>query len=69
MNVDASLFKDTKLTERVSLQFRAESFNLLNSTTFGNPDGNINSSTFGVITSLRTNTGPRNLQFGLRLYF
>jgi hypothetical protein len=69
VSVDASLFKDARLTERLSLQFRAEAFNVTNTTTLGTPDGNINSSTFGAITSLRTNTAPRNLQFGIKLYF
>ncbi|HUS19268.1 MAG TPA: hypothetical protein VMZ25_06435, partial [Terriglobales bacterium] len=65
--VDLSLFKNIKVTESVKLQFRAESFNLLNHT---NPSGVGTSmqtpSTFGRITSYRD---PRELQFGLKLNF
>jgi hypothetical protein len=37
---DASVMKDWKLTEKVTGQFRAEVFNLLNQTQFGNPQFN-----------------------------
>jgi hypothetical protein len=37
-NVDFSLRKNTRLTERAALEFRAEFFNAFNSTQFGNPD-------------------------------
>jgi hypothetical protein len=37
MDLDLSFLKDTKLTEKVSMQFRAEFFNILNHTSFGNP--------------------------------
>jgi hypothetical protein len=36
--VNASLLKNTKLTERVNLQFRAEAFNLFNHPNFNLPD-------------------------------
>lgn len=69
INFDTSLFKEIPVRERYKLQFRAEAFNLANKTTLGNPNSNINSNSFGAITSLRTNTGPRQLQFALRLTF
>src|SRR5262249_50714091 len=37
-DVDLSVFKNTKLTERVNLQFRAELFNLFNRTNLGTPN-------------------------------
>ena len=36
--MDLSLIKNTPLTERVALQFRAEFFNTLNHTNFGPPN-------------------------------
>ena len=70
--VDLSLFKNAALSERVSLQFRAESFNLFNRPNFGPPNsivfsaGAVNSSA-GIITS--TTTTSRQIQFGLKLIF
>ncbi len=68
-NVDLSLFKNFQLTEKVRLQFRLESFNAFNHPKFGFPSANVNSSTFGVISSISsTYTGRRN-QLALRLDF
>src|SRR6185369_12634565 len=50
-NVNASLVKNTSLTERLSLQFRAEVFNLFNHPNFNLPDNFFPSLTFGRITS------------------
>ena len=67
-NWDFSLFKNTKLTERVNLQLRAEFFNVLNHPNFGIPNSNIsNPSQVGRITS--TSNTPRDIQFGARLSF
>ena len=41
-NVDASLFKNFGITERVKLQFRAEFFNLLNTPQFNVPNRALN---------------------------
>ena len=73
---DFSVLKDTKIRERLNLQFRAEIFNLLNHTNFNtpnlivftpptttNPSGV--SGTAGAITS--TSTSSRQVQFGLKL--
>src|SRR6185503_14589245 len=65
-NVNMSLVKNTKLTERVNLQFRAEAFNLFNHPNFNLPDNFLGSPTFGRITSARD---PRHIQFGLKLLF
>ncbi len=48
-DVDFSAFKNFPVTERATLQFRAEFFNLLNHTNFQNPTNNIQSSAFGGI--------------------
>lgn len=65
-SVNASLMKNTALTERVNLQFRAEVFNLFNHPNFNLPDNFLGSPTFGRISSARD---PRHIQFGLKLLF
>jgi len=66
-NWDLSLFKNTNVTERIKVQFRAEAFNAFNRVQFGVPNVSINSTAFGVISSQQNL--PRNLQLGLRLLF
>lgn len=73
--IDAALQKDTKLTERMGLIFRAEVYNVFNHPELGSPNLNISSpATFGRITSL-ANTSPigtggaRSIQLALRLRF
>ncbi|HKR59609.1 MAG TPA: TonB-dependent receptor [Pyrinomonadaceae bacterium] len=65
-SVNASLVKNTSLTESVNLQFRVEAFNLFNHPNYNLPDNFLGSPTFGQITSARD---PRHLQFGLKLLF
>ena len=65
-NVNVSLMKNTALSERLNLQFRAEAFNLFNHPNFNLPDNFLGSPTFGRITSARD---PRHIQFGLKLLF
>src|SRR5262249_37943386 len=50
--IDTALQKRFLLTERFSLNFRAEAFNLFNHPIFASPSGNISSSGFGTITSV-----------------
>jgi hypothetical protein len=66
-NFDISLFKNIHLLERYQMQFRAEAFNAFNRVQFGNPNTNINSNAFGVISSQQNS--PRNIQLALRLLF
>ncbi len=74
MNLDISLLKDTRLKEQLTLQFRAEAFNILNHPNFGNPASQIFSSLTGTrqanagqITT--TTTDPRQIQLALKLLF
>ena len=66
LNTDFALEKDTRITESMSVQFRAEFFNVFNHAQFNNPSGNFNSDTFGVVTSARD---PRIGQFSLKFLF
>jgi hypothetical protein len=51
---DLAIRKNTKITERVSLEFRAEFFNAFNHAQFENPGGDYNAiSSFGVVSSAR----------------
>lgn len=73
VNMDLSVFRTFKMTERISLKFQGESFNLSNTPHFANPNGNANSGTFGRITSTQSGGDAigrsRELRFGLRLGF
>jgi len=65
-NWDMALLKDTKLTESLDLQFRAEFFNLFNHAQFATVNGNVNSPTFGQVQSVQQ---PRIGQLSLKLNF
>ncbi len=77
VNMDFSLFRTFKLTEKFNLQFRAEAFNLSNTPHFGVPggdpkwdsavDADVSSESFGKVTSVLND--PRQFRFGLRLSF
>ncbi len=65
--LDFSLDKDFRITEALGLQFRVESFNLLNHANFGIPGTSIGSASAATITSVVTNA--RQIQFAARLHF
>jgi hypothetical protein len=66
-NFDMALLKDTKITESMQVQFRAEAFNVFNHAQFTNPSGNIdNTGVFGFVTSARD---PRIMQLALKFLF
>ncbi len=80
--LDVSFFKNIPIKERITLQFRAEMFNIFNHPNFNAPNfggngvvaisnsGNFNSSTFGEIGSTRDAPyDPRQIQFALKLVF
>jgi hypothetical protein len=52
-DLDMAGEKDTKITERLSFNLRADAFDILNHPNFGQPSGNVQSSTFGQITGTR----------------
>jgi hypothetical protein len=69
-DVSMSVFKEfllDRLREGMHLEFRTESFNTFNHPHFQGPNTFVGSPTFGKITS--TIGSPRELQFGLKLYF
>jgi hypothetical protein len=72
-NTDFSIMKNTKVGDRLRLQFRAEVFDLFNHANFGQPGNVAGTPGFGRITNTRFPTGEsgssRQLQFGVKLTF
>jgi hypothetical protein len=66
--VDFSTFRNFKIKEKGSLQFRAEFFNALNHPNFGFPGVDLGTSTFGVICDTGNNLS-RNIQFAAKYLF
>ena len=66
-NLDASLFKDFAVRERVTLQMRVEALNASNTPHFGNPNTDLSQGQFGSIT--QTIGNPRILQFAVKVLF
>jgi hypothetical protein len=66
-NFDLSIFKNFRVVERVTVQFRAEALNAFNTPRFGGPNTSVTSSTVGAITSQAN--APRQIQFGLKVLF
>jgi hypothetical protein len=63
---DMSLFKNTNISERVKLQFRAEATNVFNHTNFSGLYTAFGYPGFGGIVGVRD---PRIMQLGLKLYY
>jgi len=84
-NLDLALIKNTKITERVNVQFRADAFDLFNHPNFGNPGGGngfvvlpatLNAATLATFTTITSTRFPtadsgssRQLQLALKLQF
>ena len=67
-NLDLSIFRQFPITERFRIEFRFETFNLTNTPVWAIPVTNLDSTLlFGRVT--HTANVPRQLQFGLKLYF
>jgi hypothetical protein len=66
-NWDLGLSKSFHITESKRLEYRAEFANFTNHPVFNTPNGNINSTTFGQITS--TLSSARIVQMALRFIF
>ncbi len=73
LNTDFSVTKNTKITEKLNLQFRSEMFDVFNHPNFGNPVLTTTSGSFGTIQATRFPTGDfgssRQIQFALKLLF
>jgi hypothetical protein len=65
-NMDSSLTRTFRITERHRAQLRFEFFNVLNHTNFNAPSSSFNSANFGIIQSAMD---PRILQFAAKYAF
>ena len=65
-NFDVGVHREFKPLERVTMQFRIETFDTTNTQTPGNPNTQLGSATFGQITSI---SGSRTVQVALKLLF
>jgi hypothetical protein len=74
-NSDLSLIKRTRISERQTIEFRWEVFDIFNHANFGQPGrtAQVGSTSFGVITNTRFPTGDsgssRQMQFALKYKF
>jgi hypothetical protein len=68
VDFDFSVFRrfPLRFREGMALEFRAEAYNVFNTTHFGNPVSNLSNVNFGQINSA---SGSRQLQLGTRLDF
>jgi hypothetical protein len=64
---NASLIKTFRIHERISTEFRAEMYNLMNHPSFDVPNTTPTNSSFGVVTAAVSE--PRNWQFALKVKF
>jgi Carboxypeptidase regulatory-like domain/TonB dependent receptor len=83
LDLDASIIKNTRIVERLNVQFRAEFFNVLNHTNFGSPNNNVFANPgalavdvpnavgtpSGAGAEVLTNTTSRQIQFALKFIF
>ncbi len=67
-NIDMAIERTIPIVESQSLHFRAEFFNLTNSSNFANPNNTVSSgASFGIITA--TSNNPRIIQLALKYQF
>ena len=75
-SLNLSLFKDFKVTERIGVQLRCETFNFTNTPEFSNPSTGLTSSTYGYVTGtigsgtgVNGTGGGRAVQLGAKVTF
>ena len=67
VNLDFSLFRTVKITERFDLQLRVDAANLFNSPHFNNPNPDLTSGSFMEINSAKFD--ERQFRLGVRFAF
>jgi hypothetical protein len=69
LNVNSSLAKDFRITERFRAQLKMDAFNVLNNMSWGDPSTSVDDSSFGQITNQANLTYGRRVQLGARIEF
>ncbi len=69
LNVDMSAFKDFHTIREQSFGVRFDAFNAFNIASYGYPDTNVDSSTFGNVSSQTVRSQERRLQFSANYRF
>ncbi len=72
LEVNSSIFKKFKFTERIGGELRVDALNAINHPNFSNPNTDVSSATFGQINGTSPFGGvsnPRALRFGARVTF
>jgi hypothetical protein len=67
VNLDLSLFRKFRITERIGGEFRTESFNFTNTPHFNRPGSTLGNADFGEVTSALAD--QRVIQFGMKITF
>ena len=67
MDLDLAIIRDFHFAERFRVQFRAESFNMMNHPNFGIPNSSIGNPAVGIITT--TINPERQNQVALKFFF
>jgi len=79
-NLDASVYRNFRIKERLQFQLRAQANSVVNTPQWGNPSTDINSANFGYITGVGNGrsgqtlpggygSGARQVEFGAKLMF
>jgi hypothetical protein len=66
-DLDVSVRREFPIREKLKLAFQADAFNVNNAVHFAAPGLGIDSSTFGIVSSMANS--PRKLQFSARVSF
>jgi len=66
-DLDIGFIKNSRITEKLNLQLRAEIFDVSNTPAFSQPNGVLGNPAFGTITSTASN--PRVIQFGVKILY
>lgn len=64
-----SISKNMRIEEQASIQFRTGMHNAFNHAQLRGVNANIDPALVGVMGTLSSDRGPRNIQFGLRIEF